>query len=185
MELPSSRRLRASHFCLAALLWFAAAWAGASGISRHDLEGGDYEEVRQMLLEAIESEGLIPGAVSQFGAMLHRSDQNLGHGADIYERAEIFSFCSVIVSARLVIENPERIADCPLTIALYQLKGSTRISLVYRPREGTSPGARAANGLMARIAGRTMDAFAPASPMPPGGQRAFRLESALSAGPLP
>lgn len=159
MKSPSSRRLRAPLFFLAAALWACASPAPAADLVRRDFAKADYGAVRESLVEAIESEGLVPGPVSQFGDMLHRTDQSLRHGADLYAQAEIFSFCSIAVSSRLVRENPDFIADCPLTIALYRLKDSPRVSLVYRPREGTSPGAQAANALLERIASRTAAAL--------------------------
>jgi uncharacterized protein (DUF302 family) len=155
MKSPLSRRLWASPFLLAAALAAAIPDAGAADLVRRELAGADYGEVRQALVESIEGEGLIPGPVSQFGDMLHRSEDSLRHGADIYARAEIFSFCSIAVSARLVRENPDRIADCPLTIALYRLKGGSGVTLVFRPREE----AVGANQLMGRIVERTAAQF--------------------------
>lgn len=154
MKSPSLRRLRASPFFLAAALWCALP-ADAADILRRELAGADYDAVREILVEAIESEGLILGPVSQFGEMLHRTDESLHHGGDVYARAEIFSFCSVAVAARLVRENPDRIADCPMTIALYRLKGAGETILVYRPREA-APGA---NELMHQIMERTVAPF--------------------------
>lgn len=129
----------------------------AADIGRAVVAGGDYDLARQALVESIEAEGLVPGPVSQFGDLLKRSDAALGHGADIYERAEIFSFCSIAVSAQLVLEDPERIADCPLTIALYRRKGSDEVRMAYRRREGATPGALAANRLLERIVGRSLE----------------------------
>ncbi|HJW25965.1 MAG TPA: DUF302 domain-containing protein [Rhodocyclaceae bacterium] len=155
MKSPLMRRLRASPFLLAAALAAAVPGAQAGDIVHRELAGADYEEVRQALVEAIENEGLVPGAVSHFGDMLHRSDATLHHGGDIYARAEIFSFCSIAVAAKLVQENPDRIVDCPLTIALYRLKGSQAVTLVFRPREESA----AANDLMRRITERTAEQF--------------------------
>ncbi|MGE5493320.1 MAG: DUF302 domain-containing protein [Actinomycetota bacterium] len=129
--------------------------AVAADILRQELAVAGYDEVREALVEAIEGEGLILGPVSQFGDMLHRTDATLHHGADIYERAEIFSFCSVAVAAKLVQKDPDRIADCPLTIALYRLKGSGRTTLVFRPRDEAASG----NGLAKRIMERTAAQF--------------------------
>lgn len=154
MKSPSLRRLRASPFLLAAALWGAIPAHGAD-ILRQELAGADYDTVREALVEAIEGEGLILGPVSQFGEMLHRTDASLHHGADIYARAEIFSFCSVAVAAKLVRENPDSIADCPLHIALYRLKAAGRTTLVYRPRET----AASADELVKRIMARTAAQF--------------------------
>lgn len=163
MQHPHSRRFRASSFlpALRSLLGagvFLAILppAVAADIGRQAITGSDYDTVRQFLIEAIEFEGLVPGPVSQFGELLHRTDADLRHGGDVYARAEVLSFCSVAVAAQLVREDPERIADCPMTIALYSLKDSPEIRIAYRRREGSTPGSEAANGLLRRIVERTM-----------------------------
>lgn len=161
MKSPIPRRLRASPFfpelpalCLSLALASTAVPAVAGELVARTLPGGDYATARQALVEAIESEGLVPGPVSAFADMLRRTDASLGHGGDLYAEAEVFSFCSIAIAAQLVRENPERIADCPLTIALYRRKGSDELRLTYRGRDGDTPGSRAANRLLQRIAER-------------------------------
>lgn len=145
--------------CLSLALAFTAASAIAGELVARALPGGDYALARQALVEAIESEGLVPGPVSGFADMLRRTDASLGHGGDIYTEAEIFSFCSIAVAAQLVREDPERIADCPLTIALYRLKNSGEVRIAYRRRDGDTAGTEAANALLRRIVERTAAAL--------------------------
>lgn len=160
MQSPYSWRLRAPSFLsalasLCALAWFALPPAWAADLEREAISGSDYAAVREALVEAIEAEGLTPGPVSHFGDMLARTEAGIRHGGAIYAQAEVFSFCSVAVAAQLVREDPERIADCPMTIALYRLKKSGEVRLVYRRRDGATPGSQAANELLRRIVERT------------------------------
>jgi uncharacterized protein (DUF302 family) len=162
MQSPYSWRLRAPSFLQtlrtalgAVALWIAICPAGAADLGHQAIAGSDYDTVRQALVEAIEAEGLVPGPVSHFGEMLERTDASLHHGSAIYAQAEVFSFCSVAVAAQLVREDPERIADCPMTIALYRLKDSGEVRIAYRGRDGSTPGAKAANELLRRIVERT------------------------------
>jgi hypothetical protein len=104
--------------------------------------------LRRALHEAIANAGLSAPEVSHFGAMLARTAADLGHPADLYAEAEIFSFCSAAVAARVAATAREGIALCPLSIALYSLPDTPRRSrLAYRP----SPDA-GANALLERLA---------------------------------
>jgi uncharacterized protein (DUF302 family) len=113
--------------------------------------------------------------VSDFGRMLARTDPDVGHGAgNRFSHAEVFAFCSVKVAARLVLETAERIAYCPLTMALYQEGAAAQVRLAFRPPGSDSPGARDGLALLQRLAARVEDLLprsAPASRQeqrPPG-----------------
>lgn len=164
MQSPYSWRLRAPSFLLGMALFLAAGGLAAADLGIRSIAGSDYDTVREALVEAIEAQGLVSGPVSRFGELLRRTDADLHHGGDIYARAEVFSFCSVAVAAQLVREAPERIADCPLSIALYRLKDAAEVRIAYRQREGDTPGSTAANELLRRIVEHT----AALLPHPPG-----------------
>lgn len=151
--------------CLALiLLALVAGLARAEDLYSHPLATRHYDLARQVLVEAIEDEGLVLSAVSNFGDMLRRTDPDVGHGAGgRFSHAEVFAFCSVRVAARLVLEAPERIAYCPLTMALFQEAGGGPVRLAYRPPGGDSPGARAGLALLERLAARVADLLPPPS----------------------
>jgi uncharacterized protein (DUF302 family) len=149
---------------LSLVLWFLALAAGLAAPARAEelharrLMTTDYALARQVLVEAIEDEGLVLSAVSDFGRMLARTDPDVGHGAGgRFRHAEVFAFCSVRVAARLVLEAAERIAYCPLTIALYQEAGDGPVRLSFRPPGGDSPGAHDGLALLERLAARVED----------------------------
>ena len=79
-----------------------------------------------------------------FGAMLERTEPDLGHHGNIYRDAEVFAFCSVIrIAARLALENPDNIALCPLSIGIYELKSRPGVVRIrYRALGTASPGDR-------------------------------------------
>lgn len=111
-----------------------------------------WEDLRLALEDAIAAEGLTAPTVSHFGDMLARTAPDLGHRADLYTHAEILSFCSVGVAARLVTEAAEQIALCPLSIAVYALPGNPgRSYLAYRRPPQTGAGSAAAEALMRRL----------------------------------
>ena len=163
-----SRRHLASLGALPGLLLIATVGVGSalaqdqtqdqsqSDLVNLTLPTADYPRVRQALREAIEEQGLIFTPPNAFGEMLARTGKDLGQGESPYGQAEIFQFCSVVLSWQLVREDPAQIGRCPLSIALYTLRQAPgTVHLVYRaPGEG-SPGLRQAEALLRRIAART------------------------------
>lgn len=114
-----------------------------------------YADVREALEDAIRDEGLVAPTSSAFGAMLARTAADLGHAPNRYGEAEILSFCSARVSARLVAEDVRNIALCPLTIALYTLPQRPGIVFVaYRPPPGPTAGAAFARDMLERFVAR-------------------------------
>lgn len=142
--------------------------AEAPGVERVELATTDYAAARQFLIDAITDEGLVVSAVSDFGTMLERTDADLHHGAARYRHAEVFAFCSVQVAATLVREDLDKIANCPLTIAIYQPKGDDAdVRVVFRAPTGDSPGVTMGRALLRRIVGRVTEPFGEAPAAPP------------------
>ncbi len=145
-------------YALLVLAFGALVPAQASDLVAQTLETHDYPLARQVVVEAIQDEGLVLSGVSDFGDMLRRTDADLGHGAgQRYRHAEVFAFCSVTVAATLVRESADHIAYCPLTLALYQEKPGSPVRLTYRKPASAGPGGDAGRALLARIANRISD----------------------------
>lgn len=141
--------MTASLFCV------AAPPSHAAGPTSLEIAPSTYARTREALIESIEDEGLLVSSVSGFGAMLERTEADLGHHGSIYRNAEVFAFCSVRIAARLALENPDNIALCPLSIGIYELKSQPgRVKMVYRTPATDTPGDRDARALLARIAER-------------------------------
>lgn len=147
------RSLRRAAICCALSLAPAATFAApAEGIMVEHFPGVPFADLREALADAIADEGLSAPVVSGFGAMLERTAPDLGHDPALYGDAEILSFCSAGVAARLVAEAREHIALCPLSIAVYSLPQTPRdATLAWRPPTLDSPGGDAVRALMARI----------------------------------
>lgn len=108
---------------------------------------GSFEEVRQLLVIAIEGQGLVVDHVSNVGDMLARTGQDLGAATRIYARAEVLQFCSANYSRQLMEADPRLLAFCPFGVGIYTLPGETdTVHLVYRrmQAEGVSPAVAAA-----------------------------------------
>lgn len=147
------RTLRLAATCAAFAFASATSFAApGEGIMVEHFPGVPFADLREALADAIADEGLSAPVVSGFGAMLERTAPDLGHDPALYGDAEILSFCSAGVAARLVAEAREHIALCPLSIAVYSLPHTPRdATLAWRPPTLDSPGGDAVRALMARI----------------------------------
>lgn len=117
-----------------------------------------YADAREALVDAIETEGLVPSPPSRFGDMLARTGAALEQPVPVYAEAEVMHFCSARIAWQLARENPVNVAQCPLSMAIYTLPGEAGVvHLAWRTAAGDSPGTRAADALLQRIARQTAD----------------------------
>jgi uncharacterized protein (DUF302 family) len=109
---------------------------------------GSFEEVKQLLVIAIEGQGLVVDHVATVGSMLERTGQDLGATAKIYERAEVLQFCSANYSRQLMGADPRMLAFCPFGVGIYTLPGETNtVHLVYRRMQAEGVSAAALTAL--------------------------------------
>jgi uncharacterized protein (DUF302 family) len=141
--------------CVLVLAPAANAREPAAEVLSHSITDIDFTDVRDALVESIADEGIATPVVSHFADMLARTAGDLGHRPDLYADAEILTFCSAAVAARLAAESRAHIALCPLSIAVYALPEAPRtVTITYRAPAVNSAGGDAAQALMARIVAR-------------------------------
>jgi uncharacterized protein (DUF302 family) len=107
---------------------------------------GTFEDVKQMLVLAIENHGLVVNHQSAVGDMLERTGKDIGAAKRIYERAEMIEFCSANLSRQVMEADHRLLAFCPYGVGIYTLPNEPgTVHLVYRrPRlDGDGPAARA------------------------------------------
>ena len=135
--------MRRLQLLLAAALLSAAPWGLAQQVATFTASGG-YDEIRQLLIIAIENQGLVIDHRSNVGDMLARTGKDLGERRQLYEQAEVLQFCSANYSRKMMDAAPELLAYCPFGIGIYTLPGETgKVHLVYRRMrtEGLAPDA--------------------------------------------
>jgi uncharacterized protein (DUF302 family) len=128
---------------LAAAVLVAASAATAQQVA-HVTAAGGFDEVRELLVIAIENQGLVIDHRSDVGGMLARTGKDLGHTGLLYERAEVLQFCSASYSRQMMEASRELLAFCPFGIGIYALPGEPgRVHLVYRRvvADGLAPAA--------------------------------------------
>jgi len=94
---------------------------------------GSFEEIRERVVFAVQSQGLVVDHTSKVGNMLARTGNDLGETNQIFGDAEVLEFCSALISRRMVEADPQLLAFCPYGIAVYTLPGKPQTTYVsYR-----------------------------------------------------
>ena len=148
-----------SCFFSCLLLAFVLAGIGcghaAEGIVSRVVEAGDFRSTHEALVEAVEAEGLVVGAVIPFGRMLDRTASTLEAAAAPLVEAEIVQFCSAGLAWQMVTEDPVQIAFCPLSVAIYVTAAEPgQVTMVYRSTGSASPARAKAEALLFRLVER-------------------------------
>ena len=83
---------------------------------------GEYNNVRDDLVDAIESYGMVVSYTAHAAAMLERTAGAVGAIKQVYEFADILLFCKANTTYDLTLANPHNIVLCPYGIAVYSLR---------------------------------------------------------------
>ena len=110
---------------------------------------GEFKEVKERVLHAIEGRGLVLNYTARIGAMLERTGKDIGSARPVYTEAEMLEFCSAKFSRDSMEADPRNIVFCPYGIAIYVLpKEPGQVYLAYR-RQGSSGSGRSVQALRA------------------------------------
>ena len=80
----------------------------------------DFDDVKESLVESIESRGMVISYVSHAESMLARTASTIG-GKVVYSDAEVLLFCKANLAHRLVEANPHHLVLCPYAMSVYAL----------------------------------------------------------------
>jgi uncharacterized protein (DUF302 family) len=128
------------------LLTASGIWAASDPVVELTAHGS-FEDVKQMLVLAIENRGLVVNHQSNVGEMLSRTGNDLGAAKQVYARAEVLEFCSATLSRNVMEADHRLLAFCPYGIGIYVLPGEAeRVHLVYR-KPGVTDEGRASDAL--------------------------------------
>ncbi|WP_050927549.1 hypothetical protein [Aestuariivita boseongensis] len=97
-------------FALAAA---APAWAGDAITTPFE---GSFEDATFAVESAIVGRGLVIDYVSHVGDMLNRTGADVGSDVEIFKAADVFLFCSAVLSREVMEDDPMNIAHCPYGI---------------------------------------------------------------------
>lgn len=137
--------------------WIAHCHA-VDGVVSRTVAGSDFRSTHEALIEVVEAEGLVVGAVIPFGRMLDRT-AGVREAADSpYVEAEIVQFCSAGLAWQMVSEDPEQIAFCPLSVAVYvTVADPAKVTMVYRSTGSATPARAKAEALLHSLVERAVE----------------------------
>jgi len=77
---------------------------------------GSFDDATFAVENAIVDQGLVIDYVSHVGDMLNRTGADVGSDAMIFKSADIFLFCSAVISRQVMEQDPMNITHCPYGI---------------------------------------------------------------------
>ncbi|MGR3592584.1 DUF302 domain-containing protein [Limimaricola soesokkakensis] len=117
---------------LAALAAFAGGVASAQEVVTYPFDGS-FEDATFSVESAIVGEGLVVDYVSRVGDMLNRTGEDVGSDVTIFDAADVFLFCSAVVSRKVMEADPANIAHCPYGIFVTDKDGAVEIGYRAMP----------------------------------------------------
>lgn len=88
---------------------------------------GDFEDATFAVENEIVGAGLVIDYVAHTGAMLARTGEDLGADVKIFDAAEVFLFCSAVLSRKVMEIDPANVAYCPYGIFVTDRDGVVEI----------------------------------------------------------
>ena len=109
----------------AALMLLAApAWAEDAVVHTFD---GSFDDATFAVESAIVGEGLVIDYVSHVGEMLERTRADVGSDVTLFEAADVFVFCSAVISRQVMEADPMNVVHCPYGIFVAERSGDVLI----------------------------------------------------------
>ena len=94
---------------------------------------GAFDDATFSVESAILNAGLVIDYVSHTGEMLARTGAELGSKITIFDAADVFLFCSAVVSRRVMEVDPMNIVHCPYSIFVADQQGGWSSGIIIIP----------------------------------------------------
>ena len=91
---------------------------------------GSFEDATFAVEAAIVGKGLVIDYRSHVGEMLSRTGADVGSEVKLFDNADVFLFCSAVVSRKVMEADPMNIVHCPYGILVTDREG--QVSVGYR-----------------------------------------------------
>ncbi len=119
----------------AAALFAAAPLAAEDWVTTYPFDGS-FEDAAFGVESAILDRGLVIDFVSHVGEMLARTGEDVGSDVPLFTEADIFLFCSAVVSRKVMEADPMNLSHCPYGVFVAEMDGEVMIGFRNKP-EGT------------------------------------------------
>ncbi len=104
----------------------------AEGVTTYPFEG-DFDDATFAVESAIIDRGLVIDYVSKVGNMLNRTGADVGSDVKIFDNANVYLFCSAVISRKMMEADPMNIAYCPYGIFVADQGGKVVIGYRDQP----------------------------------------------------
>ncbi|MFK7835712.1 MAG: DUF302 domain-containing protein [Sulfitobacter sp.] len=94
---------------------------------------GTFEDAAFSVKSAIIGKGLVIDYVSHVGEMLNRTGGDVGSNVELFKEADIFVFCSAVLSRKVMEADPMNIAHCPYGIFVADRGGEVVVGYRHYP----------------------------------------------------
>lgn len=111
----------------------AAAPALADGVTTFQYDGS-FDDATFSLESAILDRGLVVDHVSHTGDMLNRTAADVGATERIFDAADVYLFCSAVLSRKVMEADPLNIAHCPYSVFVFERNGQVVIGYRNMPQ---------------------------------------------------
>lgn len=88
---------------------------------------GTFEDAAFGVESAIIGRGLVIDYVSHTGEMLARTGEDVGSDVPLFTEADIFLFCSAVLSRKVMEADPFNIVHCPYSVFVAEMGGEVMV----------------------------------------------------------
>lgn len=106
--------------------------AQAESMTSYPFEG-NFDDATFAVEAAIVGKGLVIDYVSRVGAMLNRTGADVGSDTVIFDNADVFLFCSAVLSRKVMEADPSNIRFCPYGIFVTDRNGVVEVGYRHFP----------------------------------------------------
>ncbi|RAI00066.1 DUF302 domain-containing protein [Acuticoccus sediminis] len=106
--------------------------ASAEGVKMYTFDGS-FEDATFAIENEIIGHGLVVDYVSHVGAMLSRTKDDVGGAKDLFDNADVFLFCSAVLSRKMMEVDPANIAFCPYGVFVTDTDSTVAIGYRLMP----------------------------------------------------
>ncbi len=116
----------------ASALALAAGSAWAQDAVSYDYDGS-FEDAAFGVESAILNRGLVIDFTSHVGEMLNRTMEDVGGTEKLFEQADVFLFCSAVLSREVMEADPMNVAQCPYSVFVAERDGQVMVGYRTMP----------------------------------------------------
>ena len=120
-----------------AMFFSAMTAAQAQDATMYDFDGS-FDDATFALESAIVGQGLVIDYVSHTGEMLARTAEDVGSDTKLFDAADIFLFCSAVISRKMMEADLGNIAHCPYAMFVTDVDGAVQLGFRNMP-DGPMP----------------------------------------------